>query len=122
MITDSYTLTSLQFLIIFQVHMVLLVFHLQWLGHVQHVRHHLPTVIVWNSPVEEFISSMMVSPPLLPTCGILFHVLFFQLPSTYLPLKGWSITTLRTRWHDFLSFFFTYKLLSPFFRYLSNLF
>ena len=43
------------------------VFHLQWLGHVPHVRQHLPTTIVWNSPMRELIGSVMVSSLLLPT-------------------------------------------------------
>ena len=29
------------------------VFHLQWLGQVPHVKQHLPTTIVWNSPMRE---------------------------------------------------------------------
>ena len=43
----------------------------------------------------------MVSCLLLPTFGTLSLPLYFQLPSTFLPLKGRSITTLGTRWHDF---------------------
>ena len=39
----------------------LLVFHLQCLGHVPHGRHHLPTTIEWNSPMQELIGSVMVS-------------------------------------------------------------
>ena len=81
------------------------VFHLQWLGHVPHVRQHLPTTIVWNSPMRELIGSVMVSSPLLLTFGTLSHLLYFRLPSTFLPSKGRSITTLGTRWHDF--FFIT---------------
>ena len=77
------------------------VFHLQWLGHVPHVRQHLPTTIVWNSPMWELIGSVMVSCLLLPTFGTLSLPLYFRLPSTFLPLKGRSITTLGTRWHDF---------------------
>ena len=73
------------------------VFHLQWLGHVPHVRQHLPTTIVWNSPMRELIGSVMVSSPLLLTFGTLSLLLYFQLPS-----KGRSITTLGTRWHFFL--------------------
>ena len=76
------------------------VFHLQWLGHVPHGRHHLPTTIVWNSPMRELISSVMISSLLLP--------------STFLPSKGRSITVLGTRWYDF--FFATL------FRYFINLF
>ena len=78
------------------------VFHLQWLGHVPHVRQHLPTTIVWNSPMRELIGSVMVSSPLLLTFGTLSLLLYFQLPSTFLPSKGRSITTLGTRWHDFV--------------------
>ena len=81
------------------------VFHLQWLGHVPHVRQHLPTTIVWNSPMRELIGSVMVSSLLLPTFGTLSLPLYFWLPSTFLPSKGRSITTLGARWHDF--FFFT---------------
>ena len=94
-----------------------LVFHLQWLGHVPHDRHHLPTTILWNSPMQELTSSVMVSSLLLPAFGILSLLLYFWLPSTFLPSKGRSIITLRTRWHDFFFFFFFIL-----FRYLINLF
>ena len=77
------------------------VFHLQWLGHVPHVRQHLPTTIVWNSPMRELIDSVMVSPLLLPTFGTLSLPLYFRLPS-----NGRSITILGARWHDF--FYFTF--------------
>ena len=83
------------------------VFHLQWLGHVPHVRQHLPTTIVWNSPMRELIGSVMVSSPLLLTFGTLSLLLYFRLPLTSLPSKGRSITTLGTRWHDFFFFFIT---------------
>ena len=82
------------------------VFHLQWLGHVPHVRQHLPTTIVWNSPMRELIGSVMVSSLLLPTFGTFSLPLYFRLPSTFLPSKGRSITTLGARWHDFFFFFF----------------
>ena len=83
------------------------VFHLQWLGHVPHIRQHLPTTIVWNSPMRELIGSVMVSSLLLPTFGTLSLPLYFRLPSTFLPLKGRSITTLGARWHDFF-FYYTF--------------
>ena len=54
-----------------------------------------------NSPMRELISSVMVPSPLLPAFGTLSLLLYFQLPSTFLPSKGRSITTLGTRWHDF---------------------
>ena len=92
------------------------VFHLQWFGHIPHVRQHLPTTIVWNSPMRELIGSVMVSSPLLLAFGTLSLLLYFRLPSTYLPSKGRSITTLGTRWHDFFFFFIT------FFRYFTKLF
>ena len=60
------------------------VFHLQWLGHVPHVRQHLTTTIVWNSPMRELIGSVMVSSLLLPTFGTLPSSVFppsFNLPS-----------------------------------------
>ena len=76
------------------------VFHLQWLGHVPHGRHHLPTTIVWNSPMQELIGSVMVSSLLLPAFGTLSLLLYFWLPSTSLSSKSKSITTLGTRWHD----------------------
>ena len=82
------------------------VFHLQWLGHVLHVRQHLPTTIVWNSPMRELIGSVMVSSPLLLAFGTLSLLLYFQLPSTFLHSKGRSITTLGTRWHDFFYYSF----------------
>ena len=82
------------------------VFHLQWLGHVPHVRQHLPTTIVWNSPMQELIGLVMVSSLLLPTFGTLSLPLYFRLPLTFLPSKGRSITTLGTRWHDF--FYYTF--------------
>ena len=84
------------------------VFHLQRLGHVPHVWQHLPTTIVWNSPMQELIGSVMVSFLLLPICGTLSLPLYFQLPSTFLPSKGKSITTLGTKWHDFFIKFFRY--------------
>ena len=77
------------------------VLHPQWLSHVPHGRQHLPTTIVWNSPVQELIGSVMISPPLLPAFGTLSFLLYFGLPSTFLPSKGRSITTLGTSWHDF---------------------
>ena len=77
------------------------VFHLQWLGHVPHVRKHVPTTYVWNSLMWELIGSVMVSSLLLPTFGTLSLPLYFRLPSTFLPSKGRPITALGTRWHDF---------------------
>ena len=47
-----------------------------------------------------------VSSPLLLAFGILSLLLYFQLPSTFLPSKGRSITTLGTRWHDFFLLLF----------------
>ena len=81
-------------------------FHLQWLGHIPSTKHLLSIIIVWNFPVQEQISSVTVSSPLLPAYGTLSHLLFFRLPSTFLHLKGKSITTIRTRRHDFFFFFF----------------
>ena len=86
------------------------VFHLQWLGHVPHVRQHLPTTIVWNSPMRELIGSVMVSSLLLPTFRTLSLPLYLQLPSTFLPSKGRSITTLGTRWHNFFITLFRYSI------------
>ena len=86
--------------------------HLQWFGHITHVRHHLHTIIVWNSPMQELINSVMVFslllPPmeLSPTCFF-----FFWLPSTFLPSKGRSATTFGTGWHDFFFFFFFFFFL-----------
>ena len=57
------------------------VFHLQWLGHIPHVKQHLPTTIVWNSPMRELIGSVMVSSLLLPAFGTLSLPLYFRLPS-----------------------------------------
>ena len=54
------------------------VFHLQWLVHVPHVRQHLPTTIVWNSPMRELIGSVMVSSLLLPTFGTFSLPLYFK--------------------------------------------
>ena len=53
----------------------------------------------------------MVSPLLLPTFGTLSLLVYFQFPSTFLPSKGRSITTLGTRWDDIflLLFFIFYK-------------
>ena len=77
------------------------VFHLQWLGHVPHDRHHLPTDIVWNSQMRELIGSVTVSSLLLPAFGTLSLLRHFRLPTTFLPSRERSITTLGTRWHDF---------------------
>ena len=87
-----------------------LVFHVQWLGHVPHVRKHLPTTNVWNSLMQELIGSVMVSSLLLPTFGTLSLPLYFRLPSTFLPSKGRPITTLGTRWHDFFITLFRYYI------------
>ena len=85
------------------------VFHLQWLGHIPQVRYHLPTSIGWNSPIKELIGPVLISSLLLPACGALSHLMFFQLPSTFLPSLGRSITTLEARWHDFFFFFLLYS-------------
>ena len=69
------------------------VFHLQWLGHIPLVRHHLPTFVMWNFPTRELIGSLTVSSNLLLTCGTLFLFLYFGLPLTFFPSKGRSITT-----------------------------
>ena len=90
------------------------VFHLQWLGHIPRGRHHLTTIIVWNSLMQELIGSVMVSSLLLPASGTLSFLLYFWLPSTYLPSNGRSITTLGPRWHEL--FFITL------FKYFINLF
>ena len=55
----------------------LLVFHLQWLSHIPHGRHHLPTIIVWNSQIQELICSVMVSSLLLLAFGTLSLLLYF---------------------------------------------
>ena len=64
--------------------------------------------IVWNSPMRELIGSVMVSSPLLPVFGTLSLLPYFRFPSTFLPSKGRSITTLGTRWHDFFINLFRY--------------
>ena len=98
------------------------VFHLQWLGHVPHVRQHLFTTIVWNSPMRELIGSVMVSSLLLPTFRTLSLPLYFRLPSTFLPSKGRSITTLGARWHDFFFITLFRCFLLTLFRYFMKLF
>ena len=98
------------------------VFHLQWLGNVPHVGQHLPTTIVWNSPMRELIGSVMVSSLLLPTFGTLSLPLYFWLPSTFLPSKGRSITTLGARWHDFFFITLFRCFLLTLFRYFIKLF
>ena len=97
------------------------VFHFQWLGHIPHVRQHLPKTIVWNSPMRELIGSVMVSSPLLLAFGTLSLLLYFRLPSTFLPSKGRSITTLGARWHDFflITLFRYFIKLFYFFHYTS---
>ena len=90
------------------------VFHLQWFGHVPHSRQHLPTTIVWNSPMRELIGLVVVPSPLLPAFGTRSLLLYFRLASTFLPSKGRSITTIGTRWHGFF--------LLPVFRYFIKLF
>ena len=89
-------------------------FHLQWLGRIPHSRHHLPTTIVWNSPMRELIGSVMVSSLLLPAFGTLSLLLYFRLPLTFLSSKGRSITNLGTRWHDFFITLFRYFLFYSF--------
>ena len=98
------------------------VFHLQWLDHVPHVGQHLPTTIVWNSPMRELIGSVMVSSPLLLAFGTLSLLLYFQLPSTFLPSNSMSITTLGTRWHDFFLLLFLDILQNCFILYITLLF
>ena len=66
------------------------VFHLRWLSHVPHGRHHLATTIVWNSSMRELIDSVMVSSLLLPAFGTLSLFLYFWLPSTFLQKAGLS--------------------------------
>ena len=48
--------------------------------------------------------------------GTLSFLLYVRLPSTFLPSKNRSITTLGTRWHDFFFFF-----LDTLFRYFINM-
>ena len=90
-------------------------FHLLWLGHIQRVRCHLPTTIVWNFPVQELIGSVMLrffySTSYLQT---FFHFLFLQLSSTSLPSEVGSIIT--------ISFFPIYVLQCSFFSYFNNSF
>ena len=64
------------------------VFHLQWLGHVPHVRQHLLTIIVWNSPMRELIGSVMVSSLLLPTFGTLSLCISGFLQPSFLQKAG----------------------------------
>ena len=56
-----------------------LVFHLQWLGHIPHNKHHLSIPIVWNSAMQELIGSVMVSSLQLPAFGTLSLLLYFWL-------------------------------------------
>ena len=64
-----------------------------------------------NSPMRELIGSVMVSSPLLPAFGTLSHLLYFRLPSIFLPSKGRSITTLGT---DQMAWFFFIILIRGF--------
>ena len=59
------------------------VFHLLWLGHVPHVRQHLPTTIVWNSPMRELIGSVIFFPLYFPPLELspLFCISSFLQPS-----------------------------------------
>ena len=78
------------------------VFHLQWPGHVPHVRQHLPTTIVWNSPMRELNRFQWWFPPFyFPPLELSPFLCISGFPSTFLPSKGRSITTLGARWHDF---------------------
>ena len=74
-------------------------------GHTIGEKINLNETLLWNSPMRELIGSVMVSSPLLFTFGTLSLLLYFWLPSTFLPSKGRSITTLGTRWNYF--FFIT---------------
>ena len=91
------------------------VFHLRLLDHIPYVGHHLPTIIVCNSPMQEFVSSVMVSSPLFPACGTSPISCFF--PASFsLPWKSRSVTSSGTRWHDFFVgqiFFFFFKQVFP---------
>ena len=102
-------MTVVYICILFYLFFLFIYFFFYFLWHVPQARHHLPTIIVWNSPIQELIDSVMVSSFLLPICGTLSHLHFFRLPSTFLPSKARSITTLGTRQHD-IFFFYIYIL------------
>ena len=101
------------------------VFHLQWLGHIQHVRCHLPTTIVWNFPMQELISSLML--------GFFYSTSYLQ---NFLPVSVSSASLNRSsfrRWvyHHFRqqmawfivnSFFPIYILQCSFFSCFNNSF
>ena len=72
--------------------------------------------------MRELIGSVMVSSPLLLAFGTLSLLLYFQLPSTFLPSKGRSITTLGTRCHDFFLLLFLDILQNCFIRCIILLF
>ena len=61
------------------------------------------------------IIPVMVSSLLLPAFRSLSFLLYFWFPSTFLPSKGRSVTTLGTRWHDFFHYPFRYFIYIYFF-------
>ena len=87
-----------------------------------HISHFI-CKIVWNSPMQELIGSLMVSSlllpafgtlsllVLLPAFGTLSFLVYIWLPSTFLSSKGRSIITRGTRWHDFFFFIFLLPIL-----------
>ena len=94
------SLTLLLTLSLFAITMVtalnwLPVLRFQWLRHIPHIRHHLPTVIVWNFPTLELILSVL---GLFPSTSHLWNFLPASVfpSSTFLPSKHKSVTTLRT--------------------------
>ena len=91
---------------------ILYLFYCYYFGHCSEelaaCGHHLPTTIVWNSPMRELIGSVMVSSLLPPAFGTLSLLLYFRLPLTFLSSKGRSITTFRTRWHDYFFFYYPF--------------
>ena len=61
--------------------------------------------------MEELIGSRMVSCLLFSPLK-LYLLLYFRLPSTFLPSKARSIITLGTRWHDF--FYYPFQIFYKF--------
>ena len=86
--------------------------YVQWFGHIPQVRRNLSTIIVWKFPTQELTGSVSFLPS---TCCLWNSLrLFSQLPSTFIPSKGGSITTLGTRCNDFLCLFYFYLFFSTY--------
>ena len=101
------------------------VFHLQWLGHIQHVRWHLPTTSVWNFPMQELIGLLILG--FFYSTSYLQNILPVSVSSASLNLSSfrrWVYHHFRHQmaWFIVNSFLSIYVLQCSFFSYFNNSF